>query len=148
MAISNDNQFLLTGSGQCLIKKFSLSNQSEIGSFNGQTSDVNMMCLFDNKFVVSGSLDSTVRIWDFVTMKQLGILQGHSGSVLAVVVTNDNQYIISGSEDRTLRVGKFLQERIQDSFIEQTLFGHSGPVRSVAVKAIINSLFLLLLIPQ
>jgi WD40 repeat protein len=54
--------------------------------------------------VVSGSDDSTVRVWDTAT----GILQrrfvGHTKDITSVTFSADGQYIVSGSCDHTIRI--------------------------------------------
>jgi WD40 repeat protein len=59
----------------------------------------------DGKRLASGSLDSTVRVWDVETGKQLGLpLQGHTGGVCSVAFSPDGKWIVSGSSDCTIRI--------------------------------------------
>ena len=58
----------------------------------------------DNKYIVSGSSDKTIRIWNLLERRQETVLNGHTEGVTSVVVTNDNKYVLSGSEDCTIRV--------------------------------------------
>ena len=59
----------------------------------------------DGKRIVSGSLDSTVRVWDAVSGEcVLGPLEGHTGGVRSVSFSGDGKRIVSGSRDRTVRV--------------------------------------------
>ena len=77
----------------------------------------------DGRKIFSGSEDTTLRIWDAETGKQIGEpLQGHSSDVNAVCVSPDGRKIFSGSEDKTIRIwdaetGKQIGEPLQ---------GHSG----------------------
>ena len=59
----------------------------------------------DDKFMVSGSGDTTVRIWDTAMGELLRELKGHSDTVKAVVVSPGCQHIASGSY-RELRTWK------------------------------------------
>ena len=65
-----------------------------------------MYCpLHDGRHVVSGSRDTTVRIWDVATGSQVGEpLRGHSGHVNSVAFSPDSKRVISGSDDGTVRI--------------------------------------------
>ncbi|KAF9475687.1 hypothetical protein BDN70DRAFT_813655 [Pholiota conissans] len=71
-------------------------------------SDVNAVAISsDNKHIVSGSRDHTIRVWDASTGEELKVLKGHSSSVSSVAFSsdnNDNKWIVSGSYDKTVRV--------------------------------------------
>jgi WD40 repeat protein len=58
----------------------------------------------DNKFIVSGSIDKTIRVWDRESGTQLKKLKGHNGWVNSVAISSDNKFIVSGSQDKTIRV--------------------------------------------
>ena len=63
----------------------------------------------DNKYVISGSWDNTIRIWNFRKYTR-NVLQGNT-SVFSLAVTSDNKYIISGSYDKTIKLWNFLEKR-------------------------------------
>ncbi len=84
----------------------------------------------DNRRVISGSNDKTVRVWDVESGKCLSILKGHTNYVGGVAVTADGRRIVSSSRDNTMRVwdaeyGKCLV----------ILEGHTDTVKGVAVTA-------------
>ena len=58
----------------------------------------------DGSRIVSGSGDSTVRVWDAVTEKVINTLTGHSDFVMSVSFSPDGSRIVSGSWDNTVRV--------------------------------------------
>jgi WD40 repeat protein len=58
----------------------------------------------DGQYVVSGSGDNTVRVWELATGKEVRRFTGHENSVYSVAVTPDGQYVVSGSWDNTVRV--------------------------------------------
>ena len=51
----------------------------------------------DGRFVVSGSGDKTVRIWDVDTGECVKILKGHTSEVNGVSFSPNNKYVVSGS---------------------------------------------------
>ncbi|KRX84600.1 F-box/WD repeat-containing protein 1A, partial [Trichinella sp. T6] len=60
-------------------------------------------CLqYDDKKIVSGLRDNTIKIFDFKTLSCIKVLTGHTGSVLCLQY--DDRVIISGSSDSTVRV--------------------------------------------
>jgi WD40 repeat protein len=58
----------------------------------------------DGKYVVSGSGDKTVRLWELATGKEVRRFTGHADWVRSVAVTPDGQYVVSGSGDKTVRL--------------------------------------------
>ena len=56
------------------------------------------------KHIVSGSSDSTVRVWDAATGANTSTLEGHSNDVNSVAFSPDGKHIVSGSSDSTVRV--------------------------------------------
>ncbi len=58
----------------------------------------------DNKFIVSGSEDNTIRVWERESGTQLQEIKGHNSFVNSVAISSDNMFIISGSDDKTIRV--------------------------------------------
>jgi WD40 repeat protein len=51
------------------------------------------------KYLVSGSYDTKVILWDFDTGNQLSIFEGHKSGVWNVKISPDNKYVASGSWD-------------------------------------------------
>ena len=58
----------------------------------------------DNKFIISGSEDRTIIIWNLLEKNQEAVLQGHTDSVYCLAITRDNKYVVSGSIDKTIRI--------------------------------------------
>lgn len=55
-------------------------------------------------FSFRASFDNVVRLWDPVTGKCKGVLDGHSAAVYAIAFSPCGQYLASGSLDDTLRI--------------------------------------------
>ena len=51
----------------------------------------------DNKYIISGSKDCTIRIWNLLEKRQETVLKEHTSYVKSIAVTSDSKYIISGS---------------------------------------------------
>lgn len=59
---------------------------------------------FDNRFLLSGSQDSTVRLWSLETLSNLVAYRGHLGPVWSVAFSPVGFYFASGSHDKTARL--------------------------------------------
>ena len=58
----------------------------------------------NNKYIISGSKDKTVRVWNFFEKTQETVLVGHKSYVKSVAMTSDKKFIISISDDDIIRV--------------------------------------------
>ena len=100
---------------------------SRNNAFSGHTSDINSICFSpDGNFVVSGSSDKTLILWDFATSEEVISFYGHKGAITSVGFSCDGKYIISGSTDSTVRIwdvgtGKEIRR----------FYGHAQVVNSV-----------------
>lgn len=88
----------------------------------------------DEKYVVTGSADKTVRLWDATTGKEVRKFIGHTGKVtgVAIVSDEDGTYIFSSSDDGTVR-----EWDLEKGTEIGQLVGHTGPVTSVRSNGII-----------
>ncbi len=79
--------------------------------------------------IISGSNDSTIRIWDAETGAPVsGPLERHTDWVLSVAYSPDGQHIISGPDDDTIRIW----DAETGAPVGEPLEGHGDSVLSVA----------------
>ena len=68
----------------------------------------------DSFVVVSGSSDSTIRVWNSDETKKIVVLRGHENWINEVVVFQSKKYggfcVLSGSNDKTLRFWNVMQK--------------------------------------
>lgn len=58
----------------------------------------------DSRLVVSGSKDSTLKVWNLKTKKLAEELPGHADEVYAVDWAPDGSRVASGGKDKTLKM--------------------------------------------
>lgn len=56
----------------------------------------------DGRFLLSGSTDKTLKLWEVASGHCLRTFEGHTDHVCSVCLSGDGQYALSGSEDKTL----------------------------------------------
>ena len=82
----------------------------------------------DGKYVVSGSSDETIKLWDIKTGEVIRTFEGHTSYVSSVAVTSNGKYVVSGSWDETIKLWD-----IKTGEIIKEFKGHTSYVSSVAV---------------
>ena len=57
----------------------------------------------DDKTLVTGSMDTTVRLWDVAARAEMMTLEGTESEVLSVAFSPDGKLVVAGSLDDTLK---------------------------------------------
>jgi guanine nucleotide-binding protein subunit beta-2-like 1 protein len=89
----------------------------------------------DGQFALSGSWDTTLRLWEINTGKCTRRFVGHTKDVLSVAFSSDNRQIVSASRDRTVKLWNTLGE-CKYTFIEG---GHTEWVSCVRFPPVPNA---------
>ena len=89
----------------CDIIFFSALTGSQTAVLSGHTEPVYTLTFsLDGTFLVSGSEDKTIRLWDVQTGRVIKTLYGHRETVRSVSISADNTIIASGSGDKTIHL--------------------------------------------
>ncbi|XP_039257903.2 TAF5-like RNA polymerase II p300/CBP-associated factor-associated factor 65 kDa subunit 5L [Styela clava] len=81
----------------------------------------------DDKYLLTCSEDTTVRLWDLSTQKNKAIYRGHIHPVWCIAMSNYSVYFATGSFDKTARL--WTTER---TYPLRTFAGHHGDIESIA----------------
>ena len=110
------------------------SSLSQVGepliyTLTGHTGEILALAITpDNKQIVSGSWDKTIKVWSLEKGEELFTLEGHTDLVTALAITPDSDYIVSGSRDETIKVWG-LREKKEIL----TITNHPGRVTALAI---------------
>jgi len=73
--------------------------------FKGYKETVTSVCFSsDSKYILSGSIDSTVRLWSIETGECLRVFEGSVDSIRSVSFSPDMKYIVSGSFNGEIKI--------------------------------------------
>jgi len=56
------------------------------------------------RYLISGSMDKTAKLWDVQTGTMMRTFAGHIGAIRSVAISNDGRYLLTGSQDLTIRL--------------------------------------------
>jgi ribosomal RNA-processing protein 9 len=112
VAISPDNQYLVTGGADKQIKvwKFdTLQFVQDLGNHRGAVTSL----IFRQSGALelySGSTDRSIKAWNLDQMGFVDIMFGHQDSVLQLDMLNKPRVLSCGGQDRTVRLFKVMEE--------------------------------------
>lgn len=112
-------------------KSAELTTDKCLRTFRGHEGEVDTLAITpDGRFVVSGSWDMTLRMWEIATGKCVRILKGHQDYVTAVAITPNGRFALSGSRDKMLRLWN-----LSTGKCVSILQGHTDYISSVAITS-------------
>ena len=76
----------------------------KVETIKGHTASISCLELLDPTTVLSGSLDTTIRLWNLNKKKEVQLLRGHTQTVRCIQASVSDNQIISGGEDKTIRI--------------------------------------------
>ena len=126
LAFDRARNSLITGGFDGSIGIWSIDDWSERRRSRGDEQRVNCGGLFWKGHLVTGSTDTTARIWELPGLERIAVFEGHTKTVAGLATHPSDERIATASYDSIVRVWNTETDR--DPLI---LDGHSGNVTSV-----------------
>jgi WD40 repeat protein len=82
----------------------------------------------NNEYVISGSSDNTLKIWDMQTYQCIRVLRGHSYAVTCVAVFNE-ELIVSGDNNGSIMIWNV---KNYDNALIRHIKGHTDTVKTIS----------------
>jgi WD40 repeat protein len=99
---SNNGKWIVNGSGMN-IKLSKVSSGRLLGEFKGHKSFITSVAFSpDDQYIISASVDKTIKIWQRSSGSLLKTLKGHKKEVSFAVFSPDGSFILSGAKDGNL----------------------------------------------
>ena len=73
----------------------------------------------DDKYIISGSGDKTLRIWNFKEKTLEAVLPGHNTAVTSILITSDYRYIASRDDQKQIRIWDLRNRSHEGVFIDK-----------------------------
>ncbi|CAI4038539.1 hypothetical protein SMKI_05G1500 [Saccharomyces mikatae IFO 1815] len=103
-----EDNYVITGADDKMIRVYDAINKKFLLQLSGHDGGVWALKYSHDGILVSGSADSTVRVWDIKKGYCTHVFEGHKSTVrcLDIVEYENTNYIVTGSRDNTLHVWK------------------------------------------
>jgi WD40 repeat protein/serine/threonine protein kinase len=100
-------------------------------SFTGHRHAVTCLSLsMDRRYALSGSRDSTIKLWNVADGSCLQTFRGHEAAVWSVQLHADGEHVLSAGKDQMLKLWD-----VQSARCVQTFKGHKGAVWGACLTA-------------
>ncbi|KAK3895159.1 hypothetical protein Pcinc_001125 [Petrolisthes cinctipes] len=132
LALSADCSLMVSGGDDSTLRLWSTKTDptEDLGVLRGHEGFIQCATIRD-QWVVTGSKDCTVKLWDMVTAECVFTYPGHTGRINRLICTEE--FIFSTSHDRTARAWLLDTSKVdeaEDSCI-RVFEGHTGVVSAI-----------------
>jgi WD40 repeat protein/tRNA A-37 threonylcarbamoyl transferase component Bud32 len=105
-------------------------NATLINTLTGHSEPVlSLVIIPDDKTLVSGSRDKTIKVWNLQTGELKFTLNGHSNWVSSLAISHDAKILASGSGDKNIKIWN-----LETRELKSTLNGHSNGINSLIIS--------------
>jgi len=140
VVITRDGQYIISGSSDKTLKLWDLNTRECLRTFVGHKEwvkavditwsigSVNITTGKQYPFIISGSDDNTLKLWDLNSGNCLRSFWGHKYGINAIAISKDDRYVVSGSSDNTLKLWD-----LNSGNCLRTYKGHKNGVKDLAI---------------
>lgn len=109
---------VLSGNGRGGITMIDLETGKSYASFSKHSTLVKTLRVYQSyqHCFASGSLDTTVRLWDVRQRTEIGYFKGHSKQVNDIAISPDDSQLASASDDGTVKLWNLESGKMQADF--------------------------------
>lgn len=111
-----DTTLVLLGNTRGSVFLFDLQTQRQIEVFSRHSAGVLSLKNIGKNAFVSGSMDTSVRVWDIRQKSEIMVLRGHAGAVTSVDSSPDELWVGSCSDDSTIRIWEISSAKMINMF--------------------------------
>jgi U3 small nucleolar RNA-associated protein 13 len=120
-------EFLITGSQDLTIKRWSPRTQQAVYTRKAHDKDINAIDVSpDDRMFATASQDRTAKIWNVDTGEVIGVLRGHKRGIWSVRFSQWDKTVATGSGDKTVKLWN-----LNDYSCIRTFEGHTNSVLKV-----------------
>ncbi|KAI9258911.1 WD40-repeat-containing domain protein [Phascolomyces articulosus] len=109
--------------------------QANVRYLTGHTDSVYCIVRYRKQYIVSGSRDHSVKLWDLDNYMCVASETHHEGSVLCLKIASDDEWMVSGSSDGTCVLWKLSGGNTKGNKLQplSRLRGHTSGVLDVCI---------------
>ncbi|WP_144059522.1 protein kinase domain-containing protein [Rhodopirellula sallentina] len=104
VSFSNDGRWLLVGGYYEQLEVFSTQDFHLKWSVDAGDGTCCGVFLNDNTTLITGHIDSSIRVWDIESQSQTAVLQGHNKAVFKLSISRDEKFLVSIDRDSNSRL--------------------------------------------
>ncbi|CAG9532779.1 unnamed protein product [Cercopithifilaria johnstoni] len=109
---SPSTQAVITCSGDCMIRIFSLPSRDCIATLTGHPSAVlNGVIVNSGKQIISADSGGLLKIWDIATNECITTMEAHDEKIWALQVANNESRFVTASSDGRIRIWEDISEK-------------------------------------
>ena len=111
VAISTHGKYLCCGGTDERIRIFNMAENRSMGELGMHEGAITSLAFFDDSHLISGSEDSSLRIWRCHDWECLHVLHGHKAAIVSVAIHPTGKIALSVSKDNTMKLWNLIQGR-------------------------------------
>uniref|UniRef100_A0A915BY08 U3 small nucleolar RNA-interacting protein 2 n=1 Tax=Parascaris univalens TaxID=6257 RepID=A0A915BY08_PARUN len=136
VAISHDTRYICSCSKDATVVKYDVEEGKKVATLkydkkNGKSHKGQILALAisgGDRFLVSGGVDATIRVWNFTNLELVKEFTGHKNAITGLAFRLGTQQLFSCSRDRSVKAWDLDQMGYVD-----TMFGHVDAVADIDV---------------